>query len=121
MQHDEDEVEASRQAALEEERKRAAIAHKGAAEQGMDPKTKRIVKHLAEKYSAWVELHGAAVGLDAAVGPTVDRVAQGVFIALLFESEELLGAGQFMDGCVVWCAVGAVLAAQVRLPFAAGQ
>ena len=76
MQRDEDEVEASRQAALEEERKRAAIAHKGAAEQGMDPKTKCIVKYLGEKYSAWVELHGAAAGLDAAVGPTVELLKE---------------------------------------------
>ena len=53
-------LEASRQAALEEERKRAAIAHKGATERGMDPKTKRIVKYVAEKYSAYgggVELY----------------------------------------------------------------
>ena len=76
MQRDEDEAEASRQAALEEERKRAAIAHKGATERGMDPKTKRIVKYVAEKYSAWVELHAAAAGFDAAVGPTVELLKE---------------------------------------------
>ena len=51
---------------------RAAAAQKAAEEAGVDPKTKQQVKYLAGKLSAWLEVHGAAAGYDAAMGPTVE-------------------------------------------------
>ena len=70
MQRDEDEAEQVRQAALEEERRRSAVAQKAAAQHGVDPKTKVQSKYCAGKLAAWLEMHGAAAGYNAATGPT---------------------------------------------------
>ena len=72
MQRDDDEAEQVRQQKLEEEWRRAAAAHKAAEHKGIDAKTKKQVKYCAGKLAAWLEVHGAAAGYIAAVGPTVD-------------------------------------------------
>ena len=71
MQQEEQQAEQEKQAALQRMRDRAAAAQKAAQESGIDPKTKRQYEYVTRKFAAWLEVHGAAVGYEEAIGPTL--------------------------------------------------
>lgn len=71
MELDELAEERRRAAELQAQREKAAAAQKAAEAHGKDAKTEEVIRYIAAKFGAWLEVHGEAAGYDAALGPTV--------------------------------------------------